>query len=295
MPRPSSAPFVLVGRARPRLSLAPVCPGRRLHASRPRWQQQQRHRHGGAAADDHYARLGVRRDASPAEIKKSFYALSKTHHPDVNPSDPHAARSFSLLSESYTVLSDPSRRAAYDRDVLALHHHQSSQRHPRASYSSTAANPAGGRAPSGLSRRRGSFRGPAPSFYRNGGWGAHADARRRAHEESTGTSSEHHHRCADDSFPRHAGMGPGSSPFGHDDAAPPHFDRNAHARTHETQDRRRWQRSRRAVGDDDVEFEPQTSLAGHFLIVAGILGATFLAPVVYLQFMRLGHRKRELE
>lgn len=90
-------------------------------------------------------------------------------------------------------------------------------------------------------------------------------------------------------------MGPGSSPFGHADDVPPHFDRGAHTRTHETEDRRRWQRSRRAVGDDDVEFEPQISLAGHFLIVAGILGATFLAPVVYLQFMRLGRRKRQLE
>lgn len=230
------------------------------------------------------------RDEELTALDRSFYALCKIHHPDVNPSNPHAARSFSLLSESYTVLSDPSRRAAYDR-LLGL------ERHARTgSYSSTAAaNPAGGRSPSGLSRRRGSFRGPAPSFYRNGGWGAHADARRRAHEESTGAAHQRPgHTAHDAAGPRHPGMGPGSSPFGHaDHGPPPHFDPRAHARTHENQDRRRWQRSRRAVGDDDVEFEPQTSIAGHFLIVAGILGATFLAPVVYLQFRRLGRRREQ--
>lgn len=48
---------------------------------------------------------------------------------------------------------------------------------------------------------------------------------------------------------------------------------------------------RRAVGDDDVEFEPQTSLAGHFLIVSGILAVTFLAPFLYLQ--TVGKKKRK--
>ena len=91
-------------------------------------------------------------------------------------------------------------------------------------------------------------------------------------------------------------MGPGSSPFRDADAdAAPHFDREGHTRTHQREARRRWQRARRAVGDDGVEFEPQTSLAGHFLIVASILGATFLAPFIYLQFMRLGRRKKEHE
>lgn len=90
-------------------------------------------------------------------------------------------------------------------------------------------------------------------------------------------------------------MGPGSDPFHHQDEHVPHFDKAGHTRTHERQDHRRWQRQKRAVGDDDIEFEPQTSLAGHFLIVAGILAATFLAPAVYLQFMRLGRQKKERE
>ncbi|KAL7799077.1 DnaJ domain-containing protein [Trichoderma ceciliae] len=251
---------------------------------------------------NHYERLKVPLDASPGEVKKSFYALSKAHHPDANRSDPDAAHNFSLLSEAYTVLSDPSRRATYDRDVLRLHE----QHHHQASYHST--NPAGGRPPSGLSRRRGTFRGPPPSFYRSGGWGAHADKRRQAHEESTGgagsgsapsrdAETDHANPWNTGAFyhAHYGGMGPGSDPFKDRDEHVPHFDKAGHTRTHQRQDHRRWQRQKRALGDDGIEFEPQTSLAGHFLIVAGILAATFLAPAVYLQFMRLGRQKKEKE
>lgn len=87
-------------------------------------------------------------------------------------------------------------------------------------------------------------------------------------------------------------MGPGSDPFGHREEVP-HFDKEGHTRTHRRQDERRYQREKRAYGDDGEEFEPQTSLATHFLIVAGILGVTFLAPVAYLQFMRFTRRKKE--
>ncbi|CAG9949731.1 unnamed protein product [Clonostachys rosea f. rosea IK726] len=255
------------------------------------------------AAKNHYERLNIRHDATPAEIKKSFYQLSKVHHPDANPSDPSASHTFSLLSESYTVLSDPPRRASYDRDVLRLHqqHHQHQHRHPAgASYHST--NPAGGRPPSGLSRRRGTFRGPPPSFYRSGGWGAHTEKRRRAHEESTGgaesaaaggTSSQHSETMHGGSS-RHGGMGPGSDPFGHrhhDEVW--HFDKQGHERTQRHEDRRRWERGRRAVDDDGVEFEPQMSLGAHFLVVLGILATSFVVPVVYLQFSRLGRRKQD--
>ncbi|KAM0483602.1 hypothetical protein ACHAPX_002093 [Trichoderma viride] len=267
---------------------------RRIHATRHLAQSA-------FEGKNHYERLKVPLDASVGEIKKSFYALSKAHHPDANRSDPHAAHTFSLISESYTILSDAARRASYDRDVLRLHHQQHNPH--QASYHST--NPAGGRPPSGLSRRRGTFRGPPPSFYRNGGWGAHADKRHQAHEESTGSAGSGSASETDRANPwntsafhqthHYSGMGPGSDPFHHRDEHVPHFDKAGHTRTHERQDHRRWQRQKRAVGDDDIEFEPQTSLAGHFLIVAGILAATFLAPAVYLQFMRLGRQKKERE
>ena len=239
---------------------------------------------------------------------RSFYKLSKLHHPDANPNDPDAASTFSLLSESYTVLSDPPRRAAYDRDVLRLHqqHHDGgggSHAQPRGSYHS-----AGGRAASGLSRRRTTFRGPPPSFYRSGGYGAHADKRRRAHEETTapggsGKSDEKQQQQRDDydfssSFGRsqHGGMGPGDDPFGHHDDVP-HFDRRGHHRTQKREDERRWQRShrsRRALDDEDIEFEPQMSIGTHFVVVIGLLVVSFMVPAIYLQYGRSKRKSREI-
>lgn len=90
-------------------------------------------------------------------------------------------------------------------------------------------------------------------------------------------------------------MGPGDDPF-HHGADVPHFDQRSHSRTHAREDQRRSTRARdrarrRAVGDDDVEFEPQASLAAHFLVISGILMVSILAPLVYLQMMRLGRAK----
>ncbi|PHH74986.1 hypothetical protein CDD82_4643 [Ophiocordyceps australis] len=240
------------------------------------------------AGPDHYKRLQLPRDASSADIKRAFYKLSKVHHPDVNPSDSSAADTFSRISESYSILSNPSSRAAYDRHLgLEKHQPQSHARNP--SYSSTA----GGRPASGLSRRRASFRGPPPSFYRSGGWGAHADARRRAHDESTGFANDSSSWPSSTPPPHgnpnahHPGMGPGSSPFHHaDEADTPHFDFASHTRTHRRQDHWRSQRSRRTLDDDSIKFEPQTGLGVHFLIVTGILTTSFIAHAIYLQYMR---------
>jgi hypothetical protein len=85
-------------------------------------------------------------------------------------------------------------------------------------------------------------------------------------------------------------MGLGEDPFGHHHEVP-HFDKASHTRTHQRQDRRRWERARRAVDEDGVEFEPQTSLAAHFLIVASILAATAVVPAVYLQVVRSARGK----
>lgn len=233
-------------------------------------------------------------------LYRSFYRLSKTHHPDVNPNDPSASHNFSLLSESYTVLSDPPRRAAYDRDVLRLHHSHSTSGSGASYHSSTT--PAGGRPASGLSRRRGTFRGPPPSFYRSGAWGAQADKRRKAHEETTGAqhhdssaTGRHAHEHANpwaDQTHRHGGMGPGSDPFGHHDDVP-HFDKRATEHTQQREDRRRWARERRAFGDDGVEFEPQMSLGAHFVVVLGILATSFIVPMMYLRYVRKSKRQKE--
>lgn len=64
---------------------------------------------------DPYQVLGVPRDASQQQIKKSFRRLARELHPDVNAHDPQAEERFKEAAEAYEVLSDPERRATYDR------------------------------------------------------------------------------------------------------------------------------------------------------------------------------------
>ena len=76
---------------------------------------------------DYYATLGLTREASSDEIKKAFRRLARETHPDANPGDPSAEPRFREVAEAYEVLSDPARRAAYDRgdqfDVSSLFSH----------------------------------------------------------------------------------------------------------------------------------------------------------------------------
>lgn len=221
-------------------------------------------------------------------LPRSFYKLSKVHHPDANPKNPSAAHTFSLISESYSLLSDPTRRATYDRDVLRLHQSSHSPNAtPKGSYHS-----AGGRPATGLSRRRGTYKGPPPSFYRSGGYGTHGEKRRKAHEESTTTGGSADRGEGVGGGKQHGGMGPGDDPFGHQGDVP-HFDRASHHKTQKREDDRRWQRTHRAVDEDDVEFEPQMSMGAHFIVIIMLLGVSFVVPALYLQFGRTGKKKRE--
>jgi molecular chaperone DnaJ len=63
---------------------------------------------------DYYEILNVGRNASPEEIKAAFRGLARKYHPDVNKS-PEAEAKFKEINEAYGVLSDPEKRAAYDR------------------------------------------------------------------------------------------------------------------------------------------------------------------------------------
>ncbi len=67
-----------------------------------------------ATKRDYYEVLGVRRDASPEEIKKAFKRLARQYHPDVN-KDPDADTKFKEINEAHAVLSDSQKRAMYDR------------------------------------------------------------------------------------------------------------------------------------------------------------------------------------
>ena len=67
------------------------------------------------AKDDYYNSLGVARDASADEIKKSYRKLAMKHHPDRNTDGKGDDRKFKEINEAYDVLKDDQRRAAYDR------------------------------------------------------------------------------------------------------------------------------------------------------------------------------------
>src|SRR5882672_11413021 len=64
---------------------------------------------------DYYEVLSVSRTASDQELKASYRKLAMQYHPDRNPGNAEAEEKFKECSEAYQVLSDPQKRAAYDR------------------------------------------------------------------------------------------------------------------------------------------------------------------------------------
>src|SRR6202158_2098213 len=64
---------------------------------------------------DYYEILGVKKSASPDDIRKAFRKLARKYHPDVNPADKTAEEKFKALSEANDVLSDPKKRKIYDQ------------------------------------------------------------------------------------------------------------------------------------------------------------------------------------
>jgi hypothetical protein len=68
--------------------------------------------------NDYYKILGVKANASQAEIKSAYRKLARKSHPDLNP-DTQAAREFDLLSKAYHTLIDPQERAYYDEQRQA--------------------------------------------------------------------------------------------------------------------------------------------------------------------------------
>ena len=64
---------------------------------------------------DYYEVLGVEKNASDAEIKKSYRKLAMKYHPDQNPGDKTAEEKFKEVNEAYEVLSNPDKKARYDQ------------------------------------------------------------------------------------------------------------------------------------------------------------------------------------
>ena len=67
---------------------------------------------------DLYQRLGLKRGASEAEIKKAYRSLAKQLHPDRNKDNPDAAKRFGEVTHAYDLLSDKDKRAKYDRGEI---------------------------------------------------------------------------------------------------------------------------------------------------------------------------------
>lgn len=70
------------------------------------------------AADDPYKVLGVDRNATAEEIRRAYRKLAKQHHPDLNPGKPEAEERFKAATAAYDLLSDPEKRARYDRGEI---------------------------------------------------------------------------------------------------------------------------------------------------------------------------------
>lgn len=234
---------------------------------------------------NHYETLSLPTNATPSEIKKQFYALSKTHHPDLHPNDPTAAEKFVKISDAYNTLGSADKRAQYDRSFLSSSASGAGgPAYPSGSYSSAQANGPGARPASGLSRRRTQFRGPPPSFYRSGGWGAHGAKRAEAAAGASETAEARGRAASGPQGPSsEPGVGPGgfnAAGWGIGDETVPHFDSRVHSRVHQEIERTRHAGRKKGsgggggAGPGDVDFMPRTT-AADFLMVSGVLGVVF--------------------
>jgi len=220
---------------------------------------------------DHYETLGLEHGASAAAVKKQFYSLSKLHHPDRNRNDPDASSRFLKISEAYAVLGSPVKRERYDRDTRRAsgqssaggHHH-----HHHGSHSSSS-TPFGSRPASGLSRRRTHFKGPPPSFYRNGGWGSHGAKRQSQAEAAASTAASAGATMSD-------GSGLGAAQHGWNSDVP-HFDRESHFRTQEQQDQRR----RRRMEEGAYTVADGSGMLFKFIFVGSIVSMACFLPALF--------------
>ena len=99
--------------------------------------------------DDPYETLGVRRGDSDEAIRKAYRKLAKRHHPDLNPNDPKAAARFTAINVANDLLSDPEKRAKFDRGEIDAEGNQKAPEQP--AYRRHAEGAAKGRYGAGIS------------------------------------------------------------------------------------------------------------------------------------------------
>jgi DnaJ-class molecular chaperone len=69
-------------------------------------------------AEDPYKVLGLKKDATPEQIRSAYRKLAKKHHPDLNPGDKAAEDAFKTIASANDLLSDPEKRARFDRGEI---------------------------------------------------------------------------------------------------------------------------------------------------------------------------------
>jgi DnaJ-class molecular chaperone len=91
---------------------------------------------------DPYELLGVSRDASQKDIQKAYRRLAKKLHPDLNPGNAEAERQFKDVAAAYELLSDPDKRARFDRgEIDASGAERPQQRHFYRDFAGGAGSP----------------------------------------------------------------------------------------------------------------------------------------------------------
>lgn len=93
-----------------------------------------------AKVHTHYDNLRVTRNAPPEVIRAAYKSLSQKFHPDRNPGDPTATRTFQIINIAYEVLSDPVRRAEHDDWIAA---EEAAQQPPSPDWRETSRSPHG--------------------------------------------------------------------------------------------------------------------------------------------------------
>jgi len=79
--------------------------------------------------NDPYKALGVGREATAGDIRRAYRKLAKKHHPDLNPGNKAAEEKFKKISVAYDLLSDPDKRARFDRGEIDASGQERPERH----------------------------------------------------------------------------------------------------------------------------------------------------------------------
>lgn len=174
----------------------------------------------------------------------------------MNPEDPDAGQRFSEISEAYATLGNDDKRRRYDRDVMPRFSRAGSRAGSRSARSGSYA---GSRPATGLSKRRGTFRGPPPSFY-----------------SRAASNPEEHAQREQEAY--HAGFG-GAGAAGSFDprtyASPgawdPTFNPTPVYKTQTAEDARRNHRRAAEMAAAQAYAEEEGAFWSRFLVVCGIV------------------------